>query len=71
MATITGRVTRLTGKDISTDELSDTYKGVRYVPYKIDVLNRASLLRGILLVSQEAINDYGDPDGEALVLTLT
>ncbi len=71
MATITGRVTRMPGNAISSDELSLTYKGVKYVPYKIDVSGAASVLRGVLLVSKKEIDTYGDPDGEALALTIT
>lgn len=71
MSTITGKVTRMKGKDITTDELSCYYKGHKYVPYRIDVTSHATQLRGILLVSKDEIRVLGDPDGEAIALTLT
>jgi hypothetical protein len=71
MATITGRVTRMPGNAISTDELSLTYKGVKYVPYRISVTQSATILRGILMVAKGEIDMHGDPDGEAIALTIT
>jgi hypothetical protein len=71
MATITGKVTRMKGKDVSRDELSTYYRGVKYVPYRISVAQSATILRGIILVAKTEIAMHGDPDGEAIALTLT
>jgi hypothetical protein len=72
MATITGKVTRMKGKDVSSDELSCYVRGIKYVPYRIgDASGVATALRGVILVSKGVIATHGDPDGEEIKLTLT
>ena len=64
---------RCIGNNITTDELSLTKNGVKFVPYRIfdAKTNEASTLRGILLVSVDEIAASGDPDGECVRLELT
>jgi hypothetical protein len=59
------------GKDVSRALMSNTQRGHQYVPYLISYGNSATLMHGIIMVSKAMIATHGDPDGEALTLTMT